>query len=219
MAGALELEAAYRYFPAATVFLAVIDPGVGSARNAVAAEAGGYRFVAPDNGVLSLVFNAAQPIRIVDLIEARYQLPPVGRTFEGRDRLTPAAAWLASGVDLAALGPPVALAGWLSLPKPTLSEGRIDGEVVRVDRFGNLITNIPRAMLPLPAARGATIVHVAEREVSTIVSSYAEVEAAAICALFNSTDHLEIAVNGASAARELQAGRGTSIRVTWPGNP
>ena len=104
LAGALELAAACRYFPAGTIFLAVVDPGVGSARRGIAAEAGDYRFVAPDNGVLTAVFQDVPPKKIVELTERRYARPTVSRTFEGRDRFAPAAAWLAKGIQLAALG-------------------------------------------------------------------------------------------------------------------
>src|SRR5438045_6291924 len=92
VAGALELAACYRYFPAATVFLVVVDPGVGSARRGIAADTGDYRFVAPDNGVLSAVFADAPPKRVVELTERKYARPTVSRTFEGRDRFAPAAA-------------------------------------------------------------------------------------------------------------------------------
>ena len=102
--GALQLAASYRYFPAGTVFLAVVDPGVGSARRGIAAEAGDYRFVAPDNGVLTEVLRETPPRRVVELSERRYARPTVTRTFEGRDRFAPAAAWLAKGTQLAALG-------------------------------------------------------------------------------------------------------------------
>ena len=95
--GALQLAATYRYFPAGTVFLAVVDPGVGSARRGIAAEAGDYRFVAPDNGVLTEVLRETPPRRVVELSERRYARPTVTRTFEGRDRFAPAAAWLAKG--------------------------------------------------------------------------------------------------------------------------
>ena len=103
----LELAAAYRYFPAGTVFLAVVDPGVGSSRRGLAAEAGDYRFVAPDNGVLTAVFRETPPKRVVELTERRYARPTVSRTFEGRDRFAPGAAWLAKGVQLPALGRPL----------------------------------------------------------------------------------------------------------------
>src|SRR5918999_18870 len=102
--GALQLAAACRYFPPGTIFLAVVDPGVGSARRGIAAETADYRFVAPDNGVLTLVLRDFPPKRIVELRERRYARPTVSRTFEGRDRFAPAAGWLAKGIDLAGLG-------------------------------------------------------------------------------------------------------------------
>ena len=107
MAGALELAAAFRYFPAGTIFVAVVDPGVGSARRGFAADTGDYRFVAPDNGVLTQVLRETPPKKMVELTERRYARPTVSRTFEGRDRFAPAAAWLAKGIQLSALGRPV----------------------------------------------------------------------------------------------------------------
>ena len=104
LGGALELAAAYEYFPAGTIFLVVVDPGVGSARRGIAAETGDYRFVAPDNGVLTAVLDEHPAKRVVELTERKYARPTVSRTFEGRDRFAPAAAWLAKGIDLAALG-------------------------------------------------------------------------------------------------------------------
>ena len=104
--GALQLAAAARYFPAGTIFLAVVDPGVGSVRRGIAAEAGDYRFVAPDNGVLTAVLREWAPKKIVELTDRRYARPTVSRTFEGRDRFAPAAAWLAKGTQLTALGRP-----------------------------------------------------------------------------------------------------------------
>src|SRR5262245_46996373 len=98
MAGTLELAAAYRYFPAGTIFRVVADPGVGSTRRGIAADAGDYKFVAPDNGVLTAVLEEQPPKRIVELSERRYARPTVSRTFEGRDRFAPAAAWLAKGI-------------------------------------------------------------------------------------------------------------------------
>src|SRR5580765_7232308 len=119
LAGALELAAAYRYFPAGTVFLAVVDPGVGSARRGIAAAAGEYRFVAPDNGLLGVVFDETPADEIVELTESRYARVAVGRTFEGRDRFAPAAAWLATGVELASLGRTAGAIQSLDLPRPT----------------------------------------------------------------------------------------------------
>src|SRR5947207_12023460 len=118
LAGALELAAAYKYFPAGTIFLAVVDPGVGSTRRGIAAEAGDYRFVGPDNGVLTAAFREMPPKRVVELTERRYARPTVSRTFEGRDRFAPAAAWLAKGIQLSALGRAVTTYHQLEVPQP-----------------------------------------------------------------------------------------------------
>src|SRR5919206_456647 len=105
VAGALELAASYRFFPAGTIFLVVVDPGVGSARRGIAAEAGDYKFVAPDNGVLTLAPEDHAPKKVVELTERKYARPTVSRTFEGRDRFAPAAGWLAKGgIQLSAFG-------------------------------------------------------------------------------------------------------------------
>src|SRR5207247_456621 len=142
--GALELAAAYRYFPAGTIFLVVVDPGVGSTRRGIAAEAGEYKFVAPDNGVLTAVLDEHPPKRVVELTERRYARPTVSRTFEGRDRFAPAAAWLAKGIDLTALGRPLAAWQLLDVPEPRADDTQLSGVVLRVDHFGNLVTNVDR---------------------------------------------------------------------------
>ena len=214
LAGALELSAAYRYFPQGTIFLVVVDPGVGSARRGIAAEAGDHRFVAPDNGVLSLVFDETPPRRVVELTERRYARPTVSRTFEGRDRFAPAAAWLAKGIELQALGRPVAApVQRLEIPRPRVGADDIEGEVLRVDRFGNLITNIDRRAFERIASGKALSISVGDRQVSRVVSTYADVARGELCALFGSSDHLEIAASGGSAAAELTAGRGAAVRV------
>src|SRR5262245_7054504 len=212
VAGALELAAAYKYFPAGTIFLVVVDPGVGSTRRGIAAEAGEYRFVAPDNGVLSAVFEEHAPKRVVELTERRYARPSVSRTFEGRDRFAPAAAWLAKGIELVALGRPAGAIHRIELPHPRLDGDRIAGQVLRVDRFGNLITNIDRRTFDRVA--GAPLeIQIGSRVISKVVSAYADAAPGELCALFGSTDHLEIAANGASAAAELDLGRGAPVHV------
>src|SRR4051794_7503770 len=132
MAGALELAAAYKYFPAGTVFVAVVDPGVGSARRGLAADTGDYRFVAPDNGVLTLVLREAPAKKVVELTERRYARPTVSRTFEGRDRFAPAAAWLAKGTQLSALGRPLAEIQKVDVPLPEAAADSVRGVVLRV---------------------------------------------------------------------------------------
>src|SRR6266516_3068358 len=128
VAAALELTASYRYFPAGTVFLVVVDPGVGSARRGIAADAGDYKFVAPDNGVLTVVLDEHPPRRVVELTERKYARPTVSRTFEGRDRFAPAAAWLAKGIELSALGRPASSIHRLALPEPLVEPDHITGE-------------------------------------------------------------------------------------------
>ena len=212
--GALQLAASYRFFPAGTIFLAIVDPGVGSPRRGIAAEAGDYRFVAPDNGVLTAVLDEVAPKRIVELTERRYARATVSRTFEGRDRFAPAAAWLARGIELAALGRPAGAVQRLDLPRPSVAGDHVAGEVLRVDRFGNLITNIDRATLEQVTGAGPLTVMVGAQRVHGVVATYADVPPGELCALIGSSNYLEIAVNAARAAEILGIDRGAAVHVS-----
>src|SRR5258706_6715607 len=176
-AAALELAASYKYFPAGTIFLVVIDPGVGTQRRGIVAEAGDWRFVAPDNGVLAAVFHETPPKKVVELTERRFARPTVSRTFEGRDRFAPAAAWLAKGIELTALGRPAGAVQRLDIPQPDVDDARIAGQVLRVDRFGNLLTNIDRRTFDPVAGGGALDIAAAEHPVTRLVATYAEASA------------------------------------------
>jgi S-adenosyl-L-methionine hydrolase (adenosine-forming) len=213
LAGALELAACYRYFPAGTIFLVVVDPGVGSSRRGIAADCGDYKFVAPDNGVLSVVFRDTPPRKVIELTERKYALPTVSRTFEGRDRFAPAAGWLARGTALVSMGKSIANYQLIEVPRPEVTPERVSGAIVRVDRFGNLITNIDRRTLEQFAAGRPIAVTIGERDIARIVATYADAPAGELCALFGSTDHLEIAVNAGDAARALGLGRGAGASV------
>ena len=213
LAGALELAACYRYFPAGTIFLVVVDPGVGSSRRGIAADCGDYRFVAPDNGVLSAVFRESPPRKVVELTERKYARPTVSRTFEGRDRFAPAAGWLAKGIALVSLGRSITNFQTIELPRPVVTAREITGEVARVDRFGNLITNIDRRTLELFSGGGAIALSAGGHDIARIVATYAEAPDGELCALFGSTDHLEIAINAGDAARILGLVRGDKVQV------
>ena len=210
---ALQLAASYRYFPSGTVFLVVVDPGVGSTRHGLAAEVAEYRFVGPDNGVLSGVFREVPPKRVVEITERRYLRPTVSRTFEGRDRFAPAAAWLAKGIPLSALGRPVSKYRTLEIPVPDVQADAIAGEVIRVDRFGNVVTNIDRKSFEQFAQAGSVQIEAGEHRVERLVVTYADIGDGEICALFGSADQLELAVNAASAAERLGLTRGSAIVV------
>jgi S-adenosylmethionine hydrolase len=159
------------------------------------------------------VLSDTRPTRSVELTEPRFARPVVSRTFEGRDRFAPAAGWLASGVDLAALGPPLATLVRLDLPVPRRAGECLEGEVMRVDRFGNLVTNITRAAFD--DFRGSADVHIeaGTHRVEHFVATYADTPPGAVCALFGSTEHLEVACNGESAHERLRLARGALVRI------
>jgi len=215
LTASLELAACYRFFPAGTIFLVVVDPGVGSARRPLAAEAGEYRFVAPDNGVLSAVFKDAAPRRVVELSERRFARPTVSRTFEGRDRFAPAAGWLAKGAELKALGRALTDYVRLDIPDPVATDTEVRGEVLRVDRFGNLITNIDRRSFERLGRPGDVTLEIraGDHLVGRMVTTYAEIAPDEVCSLFGSTEHLEIAAHATSAAEMLHLGRGAAVAV------
>lgn len=216
-AGALELAGAFKYFPAGTIFVAVVDPGVGSARRGLAADTGDYRFVAPDNGVLTVVLRESPAKKIVELTERRYARPTVSRTFEGRDRFAPAAAWLAKGTQLPALGRPINEIQKLDIPLPETSADTVRGIVLRVDRFGNLVTNIDRKSVERLGLGSTIAIDAAGQRIERLVATYAELPADGVGALFGSTDHLELAAPSDSAAARLGLSRGALVTVSRQG--
>jgi S-adenosylmethionine hydrolase len=213
LGGAVALAAAFPYFPPGTIFVAVVDPGVGSPRLALAASAGDYRFVAPDNGLLTLAFEDAPPELVVELANPEYARAAISRTFEGRDRFAPAAAWLASGTALDALGPRVDNWHRLDVPGADVSDDELRGEVLVIDRFGNLITNIRReAVAAFAGDHGAAVT--VDSQPARLVHTYSDAARGEICALVGSSERLEIAVNGGSAADRLHLARGARVVVT-----
>ena len=213
LTASLELAACYKYFPQGTIFLVVVDPGVGSSRRGIAVDTGDYRFIAPDNGVLTAVLRDTPAKRVVELTERRYARPTVSKTFEGRDRFAPAAGWIAKGLDLAALGRPAGEIQQIVIPSPQTSGDALVGEVLRVDRFGNLVTNIDRRMFEKFSQAASIEISADTHQIRRVVSTYAEAAADETCALFGSTDHLEIAINGASASERLGLSRGAPVTI------
>lgn len=193
--GALLLDAAWRWFPEGTVFLCVVDPGVGTNRRPVVVSSAQRLFVGPDNGLFGLL-----PGAVTREIRAPWGFPERSRTFHGRDLFAPVAARLAMGATFEDVGPVVEDVVPSDVPQP---DGT-DGEVVYVDHYGNCITNLPGR------ADGRLVLE--DREVA-IHLAYGDVEQGAALGLTGSTGHLELAVRGGSAAAELGVGRGA--RVGW----
>jgi S-adenosylmethionine hydrolase len=200
-----------RFQPRGTIHLAVVDPGVGSARRAIAAEIDGQYYVTPDNGLLTRVLRDAASSRVVELDETGYHRAEVSATFHGRDIFAPAAAWLARGVTLDELGHPLDDPVLLDLPQPQYDGAGIEGVVEYVDHFGNLITNIPGRSVA-PDARVA----IAGREVGPVRRTYADVVPGSLLALIGSDGMLEIAVRNGSAATLLGVDRGAAAIVRAP---
>jgi S-adenosylmethionine hydrolase len=211
---ALALEAAAPFFPAGTVHVAVVDPGVGTERRGLVVAAAGQLFVGPDNGIFTGIFTPhvdAAGWRAWTLEAAEYRLPTVSRTFHGRDVFAPAAAHLACGVDPARLGPAVSDPVRLPWPEVRAVAGGVAGTVLHVDRFGNLISSIHAESIT--ALGAAAVVRVGGRVVAR-VGTYADLAPGAVGALIGSGGRLEIAVRDGSAAAALGAGRGTPVVVS-----
>jgi S-adenosyl-L-methionine hydrolase (adenosine-forming) len=213
VAAAYELAATYKYFPAGTIFVTVVDPGVGSSRRGIAMEAGDWKFVAPDNGVVTLVMRETPVKRAVELTERRYARPTISRTFEGRDRFAPAAAWLAKGTNMTALGRPAHDLVQLDVPAVEETRESISGVIVRIDRFGNAITNIDHRTFERLAGGRSVVIAAGGVPVDRIVATYAEIGPGEVCALFGSTDHLELASQSGSAADSRGLAFGTPVVV------
>lgn len=194
---AFVLASAYGYFPPGTVHLVVVDPGVGSDRRLLAVRAGHYYFVAPDNGVLSLVLRAQAAFEAIALTRQIFWREEVSHTFHGRDVLAPVAAHLANGAPLSALGEPLRELVQLPWPAPERRGRTIIGHVLHIDRFGSLVTDIPAAML---SARADWRVAAGRVRAAGILPTYASVGRGEPLALIGSHGYLEVAVREGSAA-------------------
>ena len=208
------LRHACRWFPPGTVHLVVVDPGVGGARRPIALRTDRHTFVGPDNGLLSRACARENTVEAVHIADPRYALPEISRTFHGRDRFAPAAAHLANGLPLSALGP--ALADWVQLPdlRPAIAGDTLTGSVIHLDRFGNAVTNLLE--LDFRAFIGASPFEIAVRSVrlTALADSYDAVPPGAPLAIFGSGGELEIAVNSGDARAALGTQRGDPVRIT-----
>jgi S-adenosylmethionine hydrolase len=209
---ALALEAVAPFFPPGTVHVAVVDPGVGTARRPLALVAGDQVFVGPDNGIFT-PFLAGNGWEAFELREEAYRLRTVSATFHGRDVFAPAAAHLADGLTPARLGPPLTDPVRLPWPAPRAVAGGVAGVVVHVDRFGNLVTSIPASTLAGLGAGARARVRVGRRTLP-LVTTYGELQRGRAGALVGSSGRLEIAVRERSAATALGARRGTPVLVS-----
>ena len=212
---ALVLDDVTGRFPPESVHLAVVDPGVGTDRAIIYAKIGHRHFVVPDNGLLSRVARRIPPSKIVQISNPKYWLQPVSSTFHGRDIMAPVAARLCSGLDPDKLGPLHEKLVMLDWPEVNVSPGRIDGEILDVDSFGNLITNVEAEMLARAPDPRHVRVQLGEHNVEGIASTYGDRPQGTLTALVGSTGRLELAVVGGSAAKRLGVGVGHPVAVRW----
>jgi S-adenosylmethionine hydrolase len=212
--GALSIGAVYRYFPARTVHVVVVDPGVGTPRRPIIATINNQYFVAPDNGVLSLVYGREDPILVHHITSGHYFLKPVSATFHGRDIFAPVAAWLTKNWQTEAFGEVVEDYTKFAVPKPKAQTGTLRGAVLRVDHFGNLMTNFTPEDMPEPMREpGAITMTVGGKPVKKLVETFADGPVNEAVAVFGSSGFLEIALNKGNAAVALGATRGAEVIV------
>jgi S-adenosyl-L-methionine hydrolase (adenosine-forming) len=213
--GAIVLAETAPWFPASTIHVAVVDPGVGSKRRVVYAEIGKQRFIAPDNGLLSRVAAHDRPAKIFSVSEPQYWMPDVSRTFHGRDIMSPVAARLSLGLAPEKLGP--SLTQLVELPWAEVQQvpNRIEGEVIEVDSFGNLITNITRAMLDGVPGGDSVIITCEDHETQGIFATFSDQPPMTLMAHVGSTGRLELAIVDENASAMLGVKVGAPVCVSW----
>ncbi len=216
---AFVLSSAYSYFSPQTIHMVIVDPGVGTKRRAIILKTPQFYFVAPDNGVLSYIvrdFSSSKtPLRLeaVAITNSKYWHSPVSRTFHGRDIFAPAAAYLSTGVPMKDFGESISSITILPLAEiHTEPDGSIIGQVIHIDNFGNLITNLKEADLPA----GILTFTIGNNTISGLSSNYSQGEN--LLALVGSSGHLEIAVREGNAAQLLGASVGTEVKIRKKSN-
>ena len=209
------LKSAYSYFPQKTIHLVVVDPGVGSSRRALAVIAEKYYFIGPDNGVLTPALNNSK--KIYELDNKRYFLKTISSTFHGRDIFAPAAAWIGKGTPLTKMGKKIKDPLNLDLTEPFIQEKKMVGEIVYIDHFGNLISNISSQVLK-SFSRGKNKnlrIQLGGRKIANWTDYYSQCEPGALGTIVNSWDLLEVFCRGGNAAKKLKQKIGSPISVSF----
>jgi S-adenosyl-L-methionine hydrolase (adenosine-forming) len=215
--GAIAISQAYSYFPPDTVHLVVVDPGVGGARRPLVAKIGQHVFVGPDNGVFSLVYEREEAVSVREITAEHYFRQPVSSTFHGRDIFAPAAAYISKGVELDKFGEEITDYVRFAAPKPKPAGGNAwKAIVLKVDKFGNLITNLTPKDVPqlFDSTARAFKITVGKVEVTKLRSNYVDGAQGEIFCLLGSTGFLEISANRNSAARLAEANKGSEVSIT-----
>lgn len=224
-AGALLLDDAYSYFPNGTIFVAVVDPGVGSARAPVAVQTERFVFIGPDNGLLTLAYNAEferspKKCALRVLNNPKFHLPAASATFHGRDIFAPAAAWLARGISFSAIGDPhPQLTPLANVREVAIADTQLEAHVLRVDHFGNLITNVKQPQFQQWNAANKPVsieldYESGVRSVGPIRRTYSDVPAGDVLAYFGSTARLEIAISGGNLCEKWGRPRKVRVRIS-----
>jgi len=215
--GAIAISQAYSYFPKDTVHVVVVDPGVGGPRRPIIANVGQYLFVAPDNGVLSLVYEREERVTVRHITSEHYFHQPVSNTFHGRDVFAPVAAYLSKGVDAIKFGDEITDFVRFLAPRPKATAANSwKALVLKTDKFGNLITNIMAKDIPqiFDGSSNGFKITVGKAEVTRLCSSYAEGAQGELVAIIGSSGFLEISTNKGAASRLAGADKGSEVAVT-----
>ena len=213
--GSFILFGCFRFFPPGTIFVVVVDPGVGTNRPILLVKTSKYYFIAPDNGVLSYVLDADQPERVIRLSNKKFFLAGPGRTFEGRDKMAPAAAWLSHGCPLEEFGPPLRSFKKFKIPKPRFFKHSIVGHVLSVDKFGNYITDIPsESMSRLLGKKGAApALKLGKAMITSFRKTFASSKKGELFYLPGSLGTIEVARRESSAFAALKVKPGARVEI------
>jgi S-adenosyl-L-methionine hydrolase (adenosine-forming) len=218
--GALTIVQAYSYFPAGTVHVVVVDPGVGTARRPIILSTDRHHFVAPDNGVLSLICSREERVHARHVTSEHYFLQPISNTFHARDIFAPIAGYLSKGVDSEKFGEEITDFVRFNAPRPKpVNPSTLRGVVLKVDRFGNLVTNITPQDAPMLFQENPPQfkIVVGKREISELKKTYAEGEPGEVFGILGSAGFLEIAANRGAAAQVIGSGKGTEVNLVLEG--
>ncbi|RKU10739.1 hypothetical protein C6502_10185 [Candidatus Poribacteria bacterium] len=207
------IDSTYRYFPTGTIHVAVVDPGVGSERRAVVCQTETAYFVCPDNGILTHILRDEEHVRTVAVENSAYFLPEVSNTFHGRDIFAPVAAHLSRGIPINKLGSPVAQPVQLPIPKPQVIDKAIIGQVIWIDCFGNLVTDISQEILESLEEQNSIVICAGSARIDHLNRSYVESAVGEALAIVGSFNRLEISINQGNAAQVLGLKRGDRITI------